>query len=66
MRILRILCGIAVLFTSLTYGHLLHHHVSHASPHDYHSPLYGVLFLLALCAGILSVIGALLLLKTPR
>jgi hypothetical protein len=65
MRILNISSGIAVLFTTLAYAHILHHHLMHASPDDHHSPLFWLAIFLALAAGILSLIGALLLLKRP-
>jgi len=35
MRILRISCGIAALFTSLAYAHILPLHFWHAPPDDY-------------------------------
>ena len=66
MRILNIISGICVLFTSLGYVHILHHHFVH-SPHDaYRSPLFWAVVLLALIAGIFSFIGGILLLKRPR
>jgi hypothetical protein len=40
MRILNILSGIAVLFTTLAFGHLLHHHFLNASHEDIHSPRF--------------------------
>jgi hypothetical protein len=66
MRFLNILCGIAVLFTTLAYAHLLHHHFLHASREDHLSLGFGAGMFAALCAGILSFIGAILLLKRPR
>jgi len=66
MRILNILCGITVLFTSLAYAHILHHHLSHSSHEAFHSPLFWLAIVLALAAGILSFIGGFLLLKRPR
>jgi hypothetical protein len=65
MRILKISSGIAVLFTTLAYAHLLHHHFIHASSVDYHNPLFWLAILLAFAAGILSFIGGVLLLKRP-
>jgi hypothetical protein len=63
MRILNILSGIAVLFTTLAYGHLIHHHFTHASHHDLHGPLFLTGMAVAVAAGVLSLIGACLLLK---
>jgi H+/Cl- antiporter ClcA len=65
MRVLSISSGIAVLFTTLAYAHILHHHFFHASSDDLRSPLFWLAILLALAAGILSFIGAILLLKRP-
>jgi hypothetical protein len=66
MRALHISSGIAVLFTSLGYAHLLHHHLFHASHDDFRNPLSWLALLLALAAGILSFIGGILLLKRPH
>jgi hypothetical protein len=65
MRILRILSGIAVLFTSLGYAHLFHHHLMHASSANFHSPAFLLMTIFALVAGVFSFIGAILLLKGP-
>jgi hypothetical protein len=65
MRALHISSGICVLFTTLAYAHILHHHLSHASSDDHRSPLFWLAVLLALAAGILSLIGGILLLKRP-
>jgi len=66
MRALDISCGIAVLFTTLAYAHLVHHHLLHSSPEARHNPVILAATLAALAAGILSFIGAILLLKRPR
>ncbi len=34
MRALNILCGISVLFTTLAFGHIIHHHLVNAAPQD--------------------------------
>ena len=39
MGILNLLCGMAVLFTTLALAHLIHHHAGHASSSDFHSRL---------------------------
>ena len=65
MKILNILCGISILFTSLAYAHLLHHHFSHSPQEALRNPLLLAAFLLAAAAGLLSFTGAFLLLKRP-
>jgi hypothetical protein len=66
MRILNISCGVAILFTTLALAHLLHHHLSHASAADVHSPAFLTSFIAAAAVGILSFIGACLLLRRGR
>lgn len=66
IRALNIVCGISVLFTTLAFAHIMHHHLVHASPEDFHTLLFWALALLAVCTGILSFIGGILLLKRPR
>ena len=66
MKILRICCGVAVLFTTLAFAHLLHHHVLHASASDFRNPVFVLVFAAAVAAGILSLIGGCLLLKPNR
>lgn len=63
MRILNILCGIAVLLLTLHFAHLLHHlslHAAHIGPHSW------ALMILAIIIGILSFIGGCLLLRCGR
>jgi len=62
MRALRIACGVSVLFTTLAFAHLLHHHSTHAGPGDFHDPIFVIAFVAAVAAGVLSFIGAILLL----
>jgi hypothetical protein len=66
MRILSILSGVCVLFTTLAYGHLLHHHLMHALHESSAGPLFWAGILAAAGAGILSFIGGCLLLKRGR
>jgi hypothetical protein len=66
MKILRICCGVAVLFTTLAFAHLLHHHVLHASAADFRNSVFVLVFAAAVAAGILSLIGGCLLLKPNR
>jgi F0F1-type ATP synthase membrane subunit c/vacuolar-type H+-ATPase subunit K len=65
MRALSIICGICVLFATLAYGHILHHHFMHSTD-DGRGLLFWAMFLLAGAAGIFSFIGGFLLLKRPR
>jgi hypothetical protein len=66
MRTPNILCGISVLFTTLAYAHLLHHHLVHSLSDAPHSPLFWAAYLPAVAAGILAFIGGCLLLKRIR
>ena len=66
MKILRICCGVAVLFTTLAFAHLLHHHVLHASAADFRNPVFVLVFAAAVAAGMLSLIGGCILLKPNR
>ncbi len=66
MRALNILCGISVLFTTLAFWHIMHHHLVHASHEDFHTLLFWALALVAVSTGILSFIGGILLLKRSR
>lgn len=63
MRILNILCGAAVLFTTLAYGHIMYHHLTHASTQDFHNPFFLPFACFFGVVGILSLIGAILLLR---
>jgi predicted DNA repair protein MutK len=66
MRALNILCGISVLFTTLAFWHIIHHHIVH-SPHEaYRSLHFWAMVVPTACAGILSFVGGILLLKRPR
>jgi hypothetical protein len=66
MKMLRICCGVAVLFTTLAFAHLLHHHALHASSGDFRNPVFVLIFAAAVVAGILSLIGGCILLKPSR
>jgi hypothetical protein len=66
MRILTILSGLAVLFTTLAYAHIIAHHLSHASPQDVHSPFFLLVATLLMIVGLLSLIGGILLLRRSR
>jgi hypothetical protein len=60
MRGLRIVCGICVLFSSLAYAHLVHHHARQATQKGVHHP---VALVAAGIAGTFSFVGGILLLK---
>lgn len=66
MRVLNILSGVAVVFTTLAFAHLLHHHLGHAPGEDVHSLAFVVGFTFAVVVGILSFIGACLLIRRGR
>src|SRR6267378_4298363 len=66
MRILTIASGLAILFTTLAFGHLLHHYLIHASSDDLHSPAFLASYGVAVVAGVLSFIGACLLIRRGR
>jgi len=60
MRILNVLSGVAVLLTTLAFGHLLHHYIVNAGHGD---PAFWAMLTPAVVVGILSLIGGCLLLK---
>jgi hypothetical protein len=66
MRVLNILSGIAVLFTTLAFGHLLHRHFVVALQDGVHGPAFWVGMAMAGVMGIFSFIGACLLLRSGR
>ena len=63
MRILNILSGLAVLFTTLAFAHLLHHHFLGASHRD---PAFLAGMAILVVVGVLSFIGGCLLLRRGR
>src|SRR5260370_40503187 len=65
MRIVSILSGIAVLFTTLAFGHLLHHYFVNAGEAA-HSPPFLAGMAIGIVVGIFSLIGACLLLRSGR
>ena len=66
MRMLNILCGVAVLTTTLAFAHLLHHYYLGAGAEPFQNPLFVVGFSFAVGVGIFSLIGAAMLLRRGR
>jgi hypothetical protein len=65
LRILNILSGLAVLFTTLAFAHLLHHYYAYAGDAAHSPPfLAGIAF--GILVGIFSLIGGCVLLKRGR
>jgi hypothetical protein len=65
MRIVNILSGLAVLLTTLAFGHLLHHYFVNAGEAA-HSPPFLAGMAIGVVVGIFSFIGACLLLRCGR
>ena len=57
MRIVNLLCGVAVLLTTLAYAHLLHHYYLGAGSDAFHNPVFWVSFAFGTGVGIFSFIG---------
>ena len=66
MRILNILSGVAVLLTTLAFGHLLHRYFMGGSPADVHDPAFLAGMAAGAVVGIFSFIGGCLLLRHGR
>ena len=65
MRILNILSGLAVLFTTLAFAHLLHHYYMYAGEAA-HSPPFLAGMAFGVVVGILAFIGGCLLIRRGR
>ncbi len=66
MRILNILSGLAVLFSTLAYAHLVHHFSSYAFHHGATSASFWAGLVFGVFVGIFSFIGGTLLLRRGR
>jgi hypothetical protein len=66
MRVLNILSGVAVLFTTLAFGHLLHRYVVVALQDGVPGPSFWIGISTAGVVGIFSFIGAVMLLRSGR
>ena len=65
MRILNILSGLAVLFTTVAFGHLLHHYSVYAGE-GAHSPPFLLGMTIGVVVAFFSFIGGCLLLRQAR
>jgi hypothetical protein len=65
MRIVNILSGLAVLFTTLAFAHLLHHYLVNAGD-AVHSPTFLAGVVIGVVVGVFSLLGGGLLLRRGR
>jgi hypothetical protein len=66
MRILNLLCGIAVLLTTLGFAHLLHRYYLSAGQDAFQNPVFVAGFSFGVGVGIFSLLGAVMLLRRAR
>jgi hypothetical protein len=65
MRVLHIISGVAVLFATFAFGHLLYHFFTHADG-DVRNPIFLAGMTLGVIIWIFSLIGGFLLLRHGR
>jgi len=66
MRILTILCGAAILFATAAFTHLLIHYYQHASAENLHSTGFLAGMVVGVLVAMLSLTGAVLLIRRGR
>lgn len=66
MRILNLLSGVAVLLTTLAFGHLLHRYFADAPHESLHDPSFLTAMATGVTVGIFSFIGGCFLLRRAR
>ena len=66
MRVLNISSGLAVLLTTLAFGHLLHRYFVGAAPSGVHDPSFLAGMAAGAVVGVFSFIGGCLLLRRGR
>jgi general stress protein CsbA len=66
MRILSFLCGLAVLFTTLAYAHIIHHVLTEQVRGSSPSLGFWAAMVAGIGLGILSLIGGCLLIRRAR
>jgi hypothetical protein len=66
MRVLTVLCGVAVLLVTLAYGHLLHHYFVNTSAEAAQNPVFWLSFSFGVGVGIFSFIGGAMLVRRGR
>jgi F0F1-type ATP synthase membrane subunit c/vacuolar-type H+-ATPase subunit K len=63
---LNILSGVAVLLTTLAYGHLLHRYFVDSSAEASHNPVFWLSFAFGVAVGIFALVGGVMLLRRGR
>lgn len=66
MRILNLLSGVAVLLTTLAFGHLLHRYFVGASPENLHDAGFFAAMAIGIIIGVFSFVGGCFLLRRAR
>jgi hypothetical protein len=66
IRILNMVCGVAVLILTLHFLHLLHHFLDHTTDPSARTPAFWAGFSAAIVLGVFSFLGGCLLLRRAR